>query len=577
MKSKIGVYRTLQSVLQYVNEWRIIAAIIAMSILRNARDLGCVITIAYATDQVLQGGDVRIAVILMVIIMFSGAPLVALDNYLCAKYYLESQKKIQYGMSRRITELSYKWIETHKMGDVLSTYTADMELVCDWMSHTFPHMIRFVTYIVGALAYSISQSFLLTATVFPVIILIMPIMMELAKPLQKIFNMQREAVADSVANMQEVLFEPEFLKAYCMEKTMGERIDKAIKAKKSAEQESALFLGLIQVLGVLGSYLPGFVAAAGGVFFLWKNMITVGFLIGFVQMVVQRFGQMLPQVGEFATSSNKASASVGRIMELLNQPQERQDGEKSIPNVKIIVSLENVTFSYQETYHPALSHVSLKARQGETIALVGKSGSGKSTVIKLLMGLYETQMGNVNLLERNVKKWNLQAMRELIAPVFQDTVLFPISIRDNIADASVSDTKIWEVLQCTGLKKYVESLPKGLDTFIGERGVTLSGGQRQLLTIARAIIKDAPIILLDEPTSALDTVTENKLQMALKILTKDKTTIVVTHRLHTICDADRIYVFDHGNIVQEGTHESLITQSGIYSQLYQSQLKGSEK
>lgn len=575
MRQKRETHRALWAMLRYVGNGKLIAAMMAGSVLQNARDLACIVALAYATDQVLLGGNIGLAVLLMLITMFCGAPTCALRKYLGATYHLKSQKKLQRGMAQRIEGLPLGWVESHKSGEILSTYTADMELICGWMSGTFPAEVHFVTYMIGALAYSLSQSVLLTIAVFPVIILIVPFLTKLAKPLQKTSDVQRTAAADSIADMQEVLADPAYLKAYCLENAMEQRIETALETKKRAEQKGGFYFGMVQALGILGSYLPGFVAAAVGVLFLRKGMITAGFLVGFVQMVVQRFGQTLPQVGEFATANNKAGASAKRVMKLLHLPQERKDGEKSIPSANAVLALEDVTFCYQEEKSPALRHVNLKVEQGETVALVGSSGSGKSTVIKLLMGLYEAQQGSVNVLGRDVKQWELETLRGLMAPVFQEAALFPASVRDNIAEETVADEQIWTALQHADLKEFVAALPEGLDTPVGERGVTLSGGQQQRLTIARALIKDAPVILLDEPTSALDTVTENEFQKAFEQLKQGKTTVVVAHRLQTIRSADRIYVFDHGTVVQEGTHASLIAQPGVYRRLYQSQLEES--
>ena len=572
---KQKMLRPLWTLLHYVGETRLLVLVVMTSLLRNVRDLSCVITVAYTTDQVLLGGNVVLGIVLMLITMFGGAPIIALDNYYTTQYYLKSQRKLQRDLSQCIAGLPLRWMESHKSGDVLSTYTSDMDIVCHWMSGMLPSMVRFITYLIGALAYSFSQSILLTVTVFPVIILIVPVITKMAKPLQKTSDIQRQAAADSIADMQEALADPAFIKAYSLEEQMVKRIEQALETKKRAEQKSGIYLGVVQAMSVLSSYLPVFVAAAAGVVFLWHGAITAGFLVGFIQTVVQRFGQALPQMGEIATENKRAAASAKRVMQLLYEKQERQDGKKDTPHSETVLELEQVSFSYGEDKSEVLHHISLHVNAGETVALVGNSGSGKSTVLKLCMGLYETQQGKVKVLGRDVKDWNLAAMRDLIAPVFQEAALFPTSISENVAGQQANDGQIEAALEHAGLGNFMEQLPEGIHTKVGERGVTLSGGQQQRVTIARALVKDAPIILLDEPTSALDTVTENEFQMAFETLKQGKTTVVVAHRLQTIRGADRIYVLDHGRIVQEGTHETLIAQEGIYRRLYQSQAKES--
>lgn len=570
--SYANAFHPLYTFFCYIGDWKGTAILLLIAVLRDARDLGCVVAIAFSTNQVINGGDIQIAVIFMIFVMLCGAPLLAVQRYSEESLFLKTKRKLQYDISKNISKMPWCYAEKCRTGELLETYTMDMEIVCHWVSSVFPGIVRFVVYILGALTYSVSQSLLLTASVFPIIILIAPLFLKISEPLKAVYDAQRKAAADFTADMQDILADPDFLKAYSLEETMGKRVEKGLLRKEHAERQSGHFLGIIKALGILGSYLPGFVAAACGVFFLQKRIISIGFLIGFVQMVVQRFGQTLPEIGRFSVENQKASASAARILALLHGQRERQTGEADIPTSQNILSLEDVTFSYQEKSTPVLKHVTIHVNQGQTIALVGKSGSGKSTIVKLLLGLYETYNGKVQVYGRNVTDWNLSAMRALIAPVFQDSFLFSMSIRDNLACADISDEKIWNVMERTGLHNFVSSLPQGLNTYIGEQGTTLSGGQRQLLSVARALIKDAPIILLDEPTSALDTVTEHRLQCALHELTRGKTTLVVTHRLHTIRHADHIYVLDNGTVVQEGNHDTLYSRPGIYRSLYLSQI-----
>lgn len=586
MKSNSGTYKILWTILKYVGNWKTMAMLILAVLCGTVRNVLTTVSISYATDQVLEGGKIGLAVVFMIITMFAGAPFNAVKSYFSDKYYLVAREKLQLGIGKRIAGLPLSWVESHKKGDVISTYTSDMEEICGWLCWGMPEMVRLSCYLVGVLIFSMSNSVLLTVCVFPVIIIIVPLLTKLAAPIQKLSDDKRKAAADAIVDMQEILADPEYLKAYRLERSMGKHIGKALEGKRVAEQKSGIYSGLVQAFGTFGSYLPGFVAAAAGVYFMSKGEITAGFLVGFIQIAVLNLGEVLPQISGFVSDNNKAGASAKRVMELLQLEQERTDGEERIPSDMESVSaakkscpaleMENVGFSYGDIGSKILHDVSLKVYEGETVALVGSSGSGKSTVLKLLMGLYEVQEGCVKVFGRDVKRWKLSAMRSLISPVFQDAALFPLTIRENIADDTVAEEKIWEALENAGLKEYVEALEDKLSTLVGENGVTLSGGQQQRLTIARAFVKDAPVILLDEPTSALDSVTESEFQAAFDALKRGRTTVVVAHRLQTIRNADRIYVFDHGMIVQEGTHDSLITKEGTYRRLYQAQLEESE-
>jgi len=578
MKEKKGTYKSLWTVLRYVGNWRTMAALLVVSLCCTVRNVLTTVSMSYATDQVLEGGRVVTAVLFMLVTMFGGAPFIAMRSYFSDQYYLKARERLQLGIGRRIAGLPLGWVESHKKGDVQSTYTGDMEELCGWLCWGFPEMVRFGSYLIGALIFALSQSVMLTVWVFPVIIIIVPLLTKLAQPIQKLSDEKRKAAADAIVDMQEILADPEYLKAYHLEDTMGNRIERALVEKRRAEQKAGIFNGLVQALGTFGSYLPGFVAAAAGVYFMSKGEISAGFLIGFVQIAVQNLGKTLPDISAFVAENNKAGASAKRVLELLRLPQERADGEAQICEEmvaaeKTALALEHVNFYYRSAEAKVLHDVNLQVQVGETVALVGSSGSGKSTVLKLLMGLYEAQEGSVKVQGRDVKQWNLVAMRSLMSPVFQDAALFPLTIRENIADGTVCDEEVWAALENAGLKEYVEALEEGLAAVVGENGVTLSGGQQQRLTIARAFVKDAPIILLDEPTSALDSVTEREFQAAFDALKRGRTTVVVAHRLQTIRNADRIYVFDKGRIVQEGNHETLITQEGAYRRLYQAQLE----
>lgn len=569
--------RPLYSVMRYAGNYSLLMGVIISALLKSLRNLACIVTLSYATNQVIYGQDIFWPIIFMTIAMFSGSPVNALSVYCGNHYYLNVQKKLQLEMTDKIAGLPLSWVQQHASGSVISTYTADLEMLCMWFSRTLPSIVDFAFYIFGAVIISSTQSIPLTFVVFPVIMLIVPFIMKLSKPLKKTSDTQRKTAAESLSKMQEVLSDPEFLKSYSLEQTMDDRIDVALESRKKAEQKSGFYIGLVRALSSLGSYLPGFVAAAAGVFLLARGSISPGFLVGFVQISIQYFGGALPRVGDYTSSTNRAGASAIRVMELLSTDSERTDGQTSIPASDTVFDLEHVSFSYQRGAE-VLTDITLKIKKGETVAFVGTSGSGKSTLIKLLMGLYETTRGTLRVLGRPLPAWNLKALRSLIAPVFQDADLFPMSLGDNIASGTenASPQALESALRAAGLQSFIETLPEGLNTPVGQHGISLSGGQRQRVTIARAYIKNAPIILFDEPTSALDTVTENEFQAAYESLKKGRTTVIVAHRLRTIRDADRIYVFEHGKIVQVGTHESLISQAGAYRRLYQTQAEHGE-
>jgi ABC-type multidrug transport system fused ATPase/permease subunit len=421
--------------------------------------------------------------------------------------------------------------------------------------------------------YGMSQSVALTVIVYPVLFIIAHILTRYSHALSDISRKEREAASKFLVKIQETLMNPELVKAFSIEKVMNERANEALNMRAEVEKKATTTLAITNGVAVLGSFVPGFIAAAVGVLFLAKGWITVGFLVSFVQIAITRIGGILNMAADFLTSTRRAEASAARVSDMSSLTYERKNGETSLPEAtNKVISFKDVSFSYPNK-KKALENISFDINKGETIALVGPSGCGKSTILKLILGFYEAQEGDIYIFERNIKQWNLSALRSVISIVFQDLFLFPVSIRENLmaVKPDASEEELRKAINAAELESFISGLPKNIETIIGERGVNVSGGQRQRLTIARTFIKNSSILLLDEPTSALDSVTEAGLQRSLTRLSEGKTTIIVAHRLKTIRNADRIFVVEKGEIVQIGTHDELIGVEGTYRRLYEKQ------
>jgi ATP-binding cassette subfamily B protein len=332
---------------------------------------------------------------------------------------------------------------------------------------------------------------------------------------------------------------------------------------------SAAFVPLIRFIILIGFtatlFLGGLEAANG--------RLSVG-TYGFMVFIVQRLLWPFTQLGQTMDQYQRAMASINRVMNLLDTPIAIPTGDRDLSQVTGDVRFEHITFAYRSAPRsPALSNLSLHVPAGHTVGIVGSTGSGKSTLVKLLLRFYEVQQGQILLDGSDIRHLKLGDLRRCIGWVSQDVFLFHGSVAENIAYGSfeVSRDEIVQAAKLAEAHEFILHLPQGYDTIIGERGQKLSGGQRQRLAIARALLKDPPILILDEATSAVDNETEAAIQRSLDRITQNRTTIAIAHRLSTIRNADQIYVIEAGQIVEQGTHEALLQQDGIYNALWQVQ------
>ncbi|NET31977.1 MAG: ABC transporter ATP-binding protein [Cyanothece sp. SIO1E1] len=366
------------------------------------------------------------------------------------------------------------------------------------------------------------------------------------------------------------------IKSFTAEAYEMERIRAESEAYRQSNQRaialSAAFVPLIRIV-----ILVGFTATL-----LYGGLETVAghLAVGTYSVLVfltQRLLWPLTRLGETLDQYQRAMASIHRVMSLLDTPIAIRPGSRLLPvdKIKGELAFRDVTFAYRER-QPIIQHLSLQIPAGKTIAVVGSTGSGKSTLVKLLLRLYEVQSGQITLDGIEIQTLQLRHLRRAIGLVSQDVFLFHGTVAENIAYGSFGApiTDIIAAAKNAEAHPFIEQLPQGYDTIVGERGQKLSGGQRQRLAIARAILKDPPILVLDEATSAIDNETEAAIQRSLERITQNRTTIAIAHRLSTIRNADHIYVMEHGQLIEQGTHEQLLAQSGPYASLWRVQMGG---
>ena len=397
----------------------------------------------------------------------------------------------------------------------------------------------------------------------------------LGKPVRLAAKLKREIEIRIQSHVQQTLTGIPVVQAFVQEEREQERFQQFADGVIHAQQRTTL----ISSLNSLGS---GLIATLGTGIILWfgalhvaEHRLTVGGLLVFLGYLVSLQTQMKTLAG-VPTALQGLSAGVDRVSEVLEAAPEIADapGAPALPRVRGQVALENVTFGY-EPNHPVLRDISLEARPGETLAIVGATGAGKTTLVNLIPRFCDPWQGCVRLDGHDLRAVQVQSLRSQIALVLQEPFLFPFSIADNIAFAkpAVSRAEVEAAARAANAHEFIQRLPQGYDTVLSERGVTLSGGERQRLSIARALLKDAPVLILDEPTSALDAETEQAILQALEKLMAGRTTFIIAHRLSTIRRADRIVVLENGSIAESGSHEELLGRGGLYARLHDLQFE----
>jgi subfamily B ATP-binding cassette protein MsbA len=471
----------------------------------------------------------------------------------------------------RILTLPIGYFDRNASGTLLSRLTYNTEQVGQATTDAIVSTIRNILTILISIGYL----FWLNAKLAVVALILGPLVALLVSNINKRFRRYSRRIQDSMGDVTRVAKEsfeaPRLIKVYNAEAHINRQFDAVnthnLRSNMKLILTRSLSNPVVQLVTVTGMAFVLRTAISDAV----HGAMSIGDLLGFSVALVS-IAQPLRDLVGVAGSLQQGIAAAQSMFEILDEPGEPRGGGYTIPRVRGDVELKNVSFSYERGKGLALQDVSVKVPAGQSIAIVGRSGSGKSTLVNLLPRFYDATSGSVLIDGRDVRDYDLANLRDQIAVVSQDVVLFNDTVGNNIAfGRDVSDEALERAAEAAHALEFITEQPDGFKTIVGDRGVLLSGGQRQRIAIARALLKDAPILILDEATSALDTEAERHIQAALAQLVRNRTTFIIAHRLSTVEQADRIIVLDAGVIIETGTHAELLSRDGVYAQLYRLQ------
>ncbi|MDI4585119.1 ATP-binding cassette domain-containing protein [Oenococcus sp. UCMA 14587] len=512
------------------------------------------------------------------VVLLLTAVILGLLNYFSVYYMgVLSQSAItglRNKLYHQIIQLDTHFFESSKTGDLMTRLTGDVSNLQNLISSNMLSIIgNFFTFIgVWAFIFYVNwQMALAVSLTFPFMFIIYRVF---RGRIHTAFRAARRSQSDMSNQMQNTLTQIELIKSYASENLEEERFEENSNRNKrdliQATHNMAIFSPLVDLVNYIGTAI----ILTLGAYFVIHDQLTVGQLVAYLSYVsllqnpIRSLTSLLNQLQE-------SLVSYGRIMDIsqIKSSIVEDEGAINFPKISKGINLENVSFAYEkeETIHD----ITFSIPFGKTTALVGRSGSGKTTITKLIDRLYDLDNGSIKFDGLDIKKIKLKSLRENIAIVSQDTYIVDGTIKDNIiyGKQGASKEDIWRVAEMADIADFIHQQTNGMNTLVGERGVKLSGGQKQRISIARVLLKDAPVVVLDEATASLDNESEKNIQHALKALMKNRTSLVIAHRLSTIYNADQIIVMSQGRIVEKGKHEQLLKQNGSYARLYNAQFK----
>ena len=483
-------------------------------------------------------------------------------------------KKLRSNISKKINKLPLKYFDIHETGDVLSRITNDVDMIAQNMNHSLASLITSVTLFLGSIFMMFITNWVMAITAILSSLIGFGLMGAILGKSQKYFTQRQEELGNLNGYIEEIFSGHNVVKAYNGNREANNEFDKLNNKLYECNWKSQFLSGIMQpIMMFVGNF--GYVAVCVvGALLVMNNIITFGVIVAFI-IYVRMFTNPLSQIAQAMTSLQSIAAASERVFEFMDEVEmtneNKLQSKLNKSTVKGEIEFKNVKFGYDEN-RTIIKDFSVKVKPGEKIAIVGPTGAGKTTMVNLLMKFYEINSGEILIDGVSTTDLTRKNIHDLFVMVLQDTWVFEGTIRDNLKfnNKNITDEEIMKICKIVGVDHFIKTLPGGLDAKVGDND-SISQGQKQLLTIARGMIKDAPFLILDEATSNVDTRTEELVQKAMDKLTKGKTSFIIAHRLSTIKNADLILVMKDGNIVEQGTHKELLKKNGFYSELYNSQ------
>lgn len=480
-------------------------------------------------------------------------------------------------ISVKINKLPLKYFDKHQVGDILSRITNDVDMIAQSMNQSLASLVSSITLFLGSIIMMFITNWILAITAILSSLIGFIGMAFILKNSQKYFMQRQTELGNLNGHIEEIYSGLNVVKAYNGKEEASQKFDKFNEKVCQSNKKSQFLSGLMQpIMAFIGNF--GYVAVCiVGAMLTMNGQISFGVIVAFMTYV-RLFTNPLSQIAQAMTSLQSTAAASERVFDFIDETEmSKEDNITKHLNVKDVqgyIDFENVVFKYDGNDNPTIKNFTAHAKPGQKIAIVGPTGAGKTTMVNLLMKFYDINSGDIKIDGVSTKELTRENIHDLFTMVLQDTWLFEGSIKENIIynRNNISDEKVREVCKEVGLDHFIRTLSKGYDTILNDNE-SVSAGQRQLLTIARGMIKETPFLILDEATSNVDTRTEELVQNAMDKLTEGKTSFIIAHRLSTIKNADLILVMKEGNIVEQGNHEELMKQNGFYANLYNSQFE----